>query len=1195
MPLYIDGDFDHGEIVIDEWPPFCNATVVVCGSASHRLVALHETWESLNMSHDVSAANLSSLSAIIEAMPDAVVIVDGSARVRMLNESASILLGGSPSDIVGQLVEPFVHLFLRSEHEHLSLEDLRTELYAGRSVRGETTNLSSNGRSLRIQWSVAPIKDSQGQLAHYVAVLRDVTAEYERQRTTEEGRQFLRSTLDAICAHVAVISPSGTILTVNEAWRASDQRHADPALDPVGTSYLAGYCLPEADGEDALGRIQEGLQSVIDGRLKTFYYEYACRHQVEPRWASVRLAAFHEPPPCRVVAAHLDITQRKSVEQRVQRRLEGQHVLSNLMARVLDRSTDHGETAMVEALRAVSTFLGADRTYVVMLDEDRSTLLSVRAFSSPNVPDDLAFPIDMWRAAIRGDVPAAAKCGEFIDVVMSHLRPDETFRVESIHAPPVQSTERRILEAHGLRSIVCVPIVHARRVVGFGGIDMIREERSWSDENVDFLRSAFDVLGTATSRWRAEELLRSILEGMASSSEESFLDVLVEQICFGLGVDHAFVAEIVDDKTARILAFAGLPGPFDNVTMHLAGTPAEDLAVLGEPCIYRKNVRAQFPNDELLAQCNTHAYAGVPLMDATGQVIGFITIMHGRLLGATKLTMDVLRVFAGRAASEIDRRRKGDALVALNHALEGRVAERAAVAARQAAAMDATTEGMAIMAGDVYVYMNDAHAQMYGYESGSSLLGHSWRELYYDGERQRLENDAFTTLERDRKFRGEFIGKRRDGSTFDLHLSLSFAEGGDIICCCQDITEQKGIQTELSAHRDELRLANIELSRAAQHKDEFLASMSHELRTPLNGILGMTEILLEQIVGKLDEKQLSCLRVVDESGKHLLSLINDILDLSKIEAGALGLELSMVDARAVCEASLRVVRPAADAKKHKVNFNCPVNPGHLRVDERRVKQMLVNLLDNAIKFTPSGGFLGVDIEDRPERGDIAFVVWDNGIGIAIEHQPRLFKPFSQIELGLARQHSGTGLGLSLVKRLAELHGGSVSVESNTGRGSRFTISLPRGNGPIPVPMVRSITPGRPNRAIVTGAPTILVVDDNVPNLTMLRDYLAIKGFDVITAQSGQEALEIADQTSVSAILMDIQMPGMDGLVAIRSLRSNSRHSKVPILATTAHVMPGDRERCLAAGATEYLAKPLSPRQIITILLRILEPVTSLVP
>jgi signal transduction histidine kinase/ActR/RegA family two-component response regulator len=443
-------------------------------------------------------------------------------------------------------------------------------------------------------------------------------------------------------------------------------------------------------------------------------------------------------------------------------------------------------------------------------------------------------------------------------------------------------------------------------------------------------------------------------------------------------------------------------------------------------------------------------------------------------------------------------------------------------------------------------------------------------------------------------FRGEFIGKRRDGSTFDVHLSLSLADEGDIICCCQDITEQKRIQTELSAHRDELRLANVELSRAAQHKDEFLASMSHELRTPLNGILGMTEIMIEQIVGKLNEKQLSCLRVVDESGKHLLALINDILDLSKIEAGALGLELSVVDARAVCEASLRVVRPAADAKTHKVNLNCPANPGYLRVDERRVKQMLVNLLDNAIKFTPAGGFVGLDIEDHPELGAIFFVVWDNGIGIAAEHQSQLFKPFSQIELGLAREHSGTGLGLSLVKRLAELHGGSVSVESSAARGSRFTISLPRGSGRMPVPAVRSITPGRPSRAVIAGTPTILVVDDNVPNLTMLRDYLAIKGFDVITAQSGQEALEIADRTSISAILMDIQMPGMDGLAAIRTLRRSQLHAKVPILATTAHVMPGDRERCLAAGATEYLAKPMSPRQIITILLRILTPALSVV-
>ena len=240
----------------------------------------------------------------------------------------------------------------------------------------------------------------------------------------------------------------------------------------------------------------------------------------------------------------------------------------------------------------------------------------------------------------------------------------------------------------------------------------------------------------------------------------------------------------------------------------------------------------------------------------------------------------------------------------------------------------------------------------------------------------------------------------------------------------------------------ELSAANAELARAARLKDEFLASMSHELRTPLTGILGLSEALQLQVYGPHNEKQLKALRSIEESGQHLLNLINDILDLSKIEAGKVELQIGAVAVAEVCQASLRMIKEIAQKKKLKVSFNLDMLVTTAQADSRRLKQMLVNLLSNAVKFTPEEGSVGLEVEGDAAHKTVRFIVWDTGIGIAPEDMPRLFRPFVQLDARLAREYSGTGLGLSLVQRMADMHGGSVTVESEPGKGSRFTITLP---------------------------------------------------------------------------------------------------------------------------------------------------------
>ncbi len=395
--------------------------------------------------------------------------------------------------------------------------------------------------------------------------------------------------------------------------------------------------------------------------------------------------------------------------------------------------------------------------------------------------------------------------------------------------------------------------------------------------------------------------------------------------------------------------------------------------------------------------------------------------------------------------------------------------------------------------------------------------------------------------------------------------------------------ERKLLAQRVAARTADLQTANLELARAARLKDEFLASMSHELRTPLNAVLGMSEALQEGVFGEVNENQRQSLKSIEESGRHLLELINDILDLSKIEAGKLELELRPVALKSVCESSLRLVRQDAMKKRIRVHSRIDEEIELFVADERRLKQILVNLLSNAVKFTPKGGEIGLDVAGDKENHVVQFVVWDTGIGISEEGMKRLFQPFVQLDSRLSREYAGTGLGLSLVQRLAAMHGGEVSVVSEVGQGSRFTVRLPWRQVVEVLDTMPQESENLPDEDEVSDVPEteplVLLVEDNEANIKTLSRYLRFKHYRVLVAKNGRQAVQAAQDHLPDIILMDIQMPGMDGLEATRRIRQNERGADVPIIALTALAMPGDQERCLAAGADAYLSKPVSLKQL----------------
>lgn len=434
--------------------------------------------------------------------------------------------------------------------------------------------------------------------------------------------------------------------------------------------------------------------------------------------------------------------------------------------------------------------------------------------------------------------------------------------------------------------------------------------------------------------------------------------------------------------------------------------------------------------------------------------------------------------------------------------------------------------------------------------------------------------------------------------TFESDLQIIRADGsvGYVFVKAEAIANEEGQVTRLfgilmdisdrKLAEFQLQHTNEELVRATRLKDEFLASMSHELRTPLNAILGMTEGLQEGVFGDVSDRHIKALKTIENSGNHLLSLINDILDVAKIESGQMVLDLSATSVQNLCKSSLAFISQQALRKQIQIIEQIPQNLPDLMIDERRIRQVLINLLNNAVKFTDIGGSITLTVtllsgEEYGENSFLRFAVKDTGIGIAPENITKLFQPFIQIDSALNRKYEGTGLGLALVKRIVEMHHGNVSLTSELGVGSCFTVELPCENAVLASPKSESqLNPvSQSNPSTPLASPLILLAEDNEANIATISSYLGAKGCRIMSAKDGQEAIALAKSHQPDLILMDVQMPVMDGLEATKQIRLDPSLVNIPIIALTALAMEGDRDRCLAAGADEYISKPIKLKQL----------------
>jgi signal transduction histidine kinase/DNA-binding response OmpR family regulator len=411
---------------------------------------------------------------------------------------------------------------------------------------------------------------------------------------------------------------------------------------------------------------------------------------------------------------------------------------------------------------------------------------------------------------------------------------------------------------------------------------------------------------------------------------------------------------------------------------------------------------------------------------------------------------------------------------------------------------------------------------------------------------------------------------------FSCVLFLEFLLLGLVYYLLQrDITERKRMEeatlrlnAELAAANRQLEVRNREVERATQLKSKFLASMSHELRTPLNAIVGFSDLLAEQTAGQLNDKQNRFVNHIKQGSSHLLQLINDILDLSKIEAGQLELHCEDFHVAETLPEVLSTIRPLAMAKNIKVEQELETN-SLVFADRVRFKQILYNLLSNAVKFTPKDG--RIDIYCLEIENFVRISVTDTGIGIRAEDQRVVFEEFRQVEGNTGAPSEGTGLGLAITKRLVEQQGGKMFLESETGKGSRFSFTLPIGSK-ISSEISSVGEPANPSTA--SGAsrvkPLVLVVDDEVPARELLASYLESE-YRIVMAESGAEAVKKAQQLRPDAITLDVMMPGGTGFETLVALTKTPETANIPIIIVS---IVDQKQVGFALGAADYLIKPI---------------------
>jgi len=502
--------------------------------------------------------------------------------------------------------------------------------------------------------------------------------------------------------------------------------------------------------------------------------------------------------------------------------------------------------------------------------------------------------------------------------------------------------------------------------------------------------------------------------------------------------------------------------------------------------------------------------------------------------------------------------------------------------ARLTDAIETISEGFSLYdAEDKLIVCNSRYRELFASHAEVMVPGTSFEAILRTATERGLIKDAegrreawiAERLARHHAASETHIQRRSDGRW--IQVSERKTANGGVVAIYADITEMKQHEAELAAARDAADEAN-------RTKSSFLANMSHELRTPLNAIIGLTDMLVTNAPRFGTDKAVEPLRRVHRAGTHLLGLINQILDLSKIEAGKLEINLENISVPPLIDEVVGTARPLAEQNKNRLSVDCPRDLPAIEADAMRLRQILLNLLSNACKFTKGGSvILRVTRSTHEQQDCIEFAVTDTGIGMNAEQMQRLFEEFSQGDASTARNYGGTGLGLAITRRLCQMMGGDVTVTSELGKGSTFTVRLPVAQASVvsqqeisgPVPEFRRDE-------------CVLVIDDDQTARDLIGDCLRQARFSVITAAGGREGLRQAKQYHPIAITLDVMMPDLDGWTVLAALRGDPELADIPVVMVT---IVDERRQGMTLGAVGYLTKPIDRQELVELMRRFKTP------
>ncbi|MBL8672504.1 MAG: PAS domain S-box protein, partial [Alphaproteobacteria bacterium] len=1003
------------------------------------------------------------VQAVLEAAPDAMLLVDRAGNIALATAQASALFGRPASDLVGRPFEPLVSTEGHPAGGEEILAAVRFPLADIQETAAECAILDSRGRRIPVEVNLRRVEMRSGRMT--ILALRDIRqrkaaeeALRDHERRLEETTTILRTLVESVDQSIAVYDQDLRIVLANTRYLdgagLTAAQIADRAMTfPAVAERMArrGWYGSGGDHARTAGERAEQVRALAGSQR--FEYQSAAGEVREARWYRMANGM--------LAATVTDITEIRAAGRRTQALLDAAPDAMLLI--------DHGGKIILANDAALAQF---DRPAVDLIGMAMHGLFDAASVAALKGSLDRAF----------GGAPAD-RIGEAIEI-------DALDRLGS--SMPVEIKMSPVAFGDSRLAVAAIRDIRARRAAEAA----IQARDRQIARTSTILRTMIDTVEQAFAVFDAEGA-----------------PILLSQRYFRWSGVEEPVGDISSWTLERLLRRAAEFGWFGDGN---AGALATDRV---------REIRAS----------------------ALPERVEF-ALPIGRILESRWYAMP-------------------DGMVAN---LLTDITEIRSAVARTQALLDSAPDAMLLLDADGRIALANPRAESLFGRMRNALVGARARDVLAPSVAEDLADllrRTAASAEPGREiFASELLVRRRDGSSLPVEVNASaivLPEGRMAIAAVRDIRARKEVEQALIEARQQAEAAN-------RAKSEFLARMSHELRTPLNAIIGISGMLLEDAKEASDQGLIDPLGRVNRAGEHLLALINDILDLSKIEAGRLSLEVAAVDLAPFLEDVGFTVDALAKRNGNSFRLDAADDVGSMRTDVTKLRQVLLNLLGNACKFTKSGT---VTLKVRRAGDSLHFDVIDTGIGIAPEQIANLFRDFSQADQSVARRYGGTGLGLSISRKIARLMGGDITVRSTLGAGSVFSLALPAvAEGELAAAAPR----GRQER-LAADQGSIIVVEDDLLDLELLTVTLEAAGYEVLQAKTAGQALQLARRARPAAITIDVVLPEISGWDLLAALRADSELRGVPVVLVT---NVDDRERGRALGADEYLVKPVAPEALV---------------